>query len=795
MTCKKLLALLLALAMVLSLAACTDQPDPTDPPTSAPTAAPTEPPTDPPTEPPTDPPPSPEEMYANAVSLLNGCTDLTLKIRMAHTLTMDGAVYEDSSTQTVTYTGYGTDAFAAAATDTVDMDGFMAYYDELFRDGTLYTAEDESMFFKGAMTAEEYTSRFAPVVMLDAALYGQITAEGDVLTFSEPTAGESWIVPEYGNLEEATGTMTLNADGTVSGYTYDVTYSIGGAEIHYEVEMDIAFTAGEIPAVDESIEYVELEFVDAARFIDMAIGYLQQPGGTHSISASIVESAATYAGGAIRNMSTVINSWGSPTDYMGAVDLSIYLITAEGTDSYEQEERYVDRTYTVAVDGGEPEPMSGVVASTFKNYCIETLASAIPSASYLSGCTATDLGSIYYLELTFNEDMAAALEDGICYTFWNDADFLDDLADSYRTETMTGYLSIDKNTGLPLAMGYYFEGYHTLEGMEYMISFQQDQSYNLISMDAYETIKEEAPVPAEPEEKASPLFYHVTGEDGQEMWLLGTIHIGDARTSYLPQEIYDAFDAADALAVEFNSEAFDEEMENDEEFADEVSSYYFYDDGTTAKDHVEDEELYRYAEMYLKATGNYHMNAPYMKVSLWSNSIDNYFVRQSYGLSSTQGVDNQLIWRAQDQEKEILDVESGLFQTQMLTGFSEGLQEMLLAESVYADPYEYVLGTWELFEMWCAGDEATLIAYLNDEGDEETTDDAELTEEEQGYIDEYNNAMGTDRNDDMHDVAVSYLESGKVVFYAVGLAHLLAEDGLVNTLRDAGYTVELVTYE
>jgi hypothetical protein len=28
----------------------------------------------------------------------------------------------------------------------------------------------------------------------------------------------------------------------------------------------------------------------------------------------------------------------------------------------------------------------------------------------------------------------------------------------------------------------------------------------------------------------------------------------------------------------------------------------------------------------------------------------------------------------------------------------------------------------------------------------------------------------------------------------VGLAHLLADDGLVNTLRNAGYTVELVSY-
>ena len=39
------------------------------------------------------------------------------------------------------------------------------------------------------------------------------------------------------------------------------------------------------------------------------------------------------------------------------------------------------------------------------------------------------------------------------------------------------------------------------------------------------------------------------------------------------------------------------------------------------------------------------------------------------------------------------------------------------------------------------------------------------------------------------------LESGDVVFYAVGLAHLLNNvNGLVDTLREAGYTVELVNY-
>ena len=43
--------------------------------------------------------------------------------------------------------------------------------------------------------------------------------------------------------------------------------------------------------------------------------------------------------------------------------------------------------------------------------------------------------------------------------------------------------------------------------------------------------------------------------------------------------------------------------------------------------------------------------------------------------------------------------------------------------------------------------------------------------------------------------AIEYLESDKVIFYAVGLAHLLdGTNGLVDALREAGYTVELVTY-
>lgn len=45
--------------------------------------------------------------------------------------------------------------------------------------------------------------------------------------------------------------------------------------------------------------------------------------------------------------------------------------------------------------------------------------------------------------------------------------------------------------------------------------------------------------------------------------------------------------------------------------------------------------------------------------------------------------------------------------------------------------------------MWCSGDEAALIAYLNDE-EEENSD--EMTEEEKVLYEEYKKAMYTDRN-------------------------------------------------
>ncbi len=46
----------------------------------------------------------------------------------------------------------------------------------------------------------------------------------------------------------------------------------------------------------------------------------------------------------------------------------------------------------------------------------------------------------------------------------------------------------------------------------------------------------------------------------------------------------------------------------------------------------------------------------------------------------------------------------------------------------------------------------------------------------------------------MRDKAVEWLKAGDKVFFAVGAAHLIGEDGLVELLRAEGYTVEQLEY-
>ena len=783
----KLTALLLCLSLLLGMTACGAKPVETEPPTAAPT--------EPPTEAPTEPPAA--ELYAAAYEAARGQQDFTMKITSTRTTLVADESYIQSSNQIISYSGFGTENMKYSSTEDLDYTGVVYYtYDETYADGMLYVTEDQAYHFSGEITPEEAAARYLNPLMLDPALYGTITTgmTGSIL-LKDPTAAESWAMPEGAEFLEASGEATIGTDGLPERLSYTISYQYGAAEITLEVRANLTFGSTTIEVPSDADSYIPLQDVDSVYLAMNICGMLFQ---APTVTVTSLESVTSQAAAVVRNVSTGLDYYYGSKGLNAKVDTSIYMMdySTNQDQRYEQEEVYINGKYTFSADGSEPETQAGVSDAIMDDYAIGIMGSHIIVSEYWTDAAITDLGSTLLIELSFNENFGDAIEGNICNTFWGDSQFLRNLSSAYACNEVSGYLAVDKYTGLPTAAGYYYEGSHTIDGQPYLLSLQSDQSITAPATAAYQNITEEMLPEEAPETQAAPLFYHVTGENGQEMWLLGTIHVGDERTGYLPQEIYDAFAASDALALEIDSETFEEQSEEDEALQAELSAAYYYSDGSTAKDRL-DQEVYDAAVRYMKASGNYNMNTPYLKLSMWSNSIENFYLRQGYALTGEQGVEERLTKMAKDQGKEIREVESGLFQIKMLTGWSEELQKILLEDSLAVDADEYIADVQHLYELWCAGDEAALREELSDEVDTSELTEEELAEYEsvKHLYDEYNKAMSYDRNEGMLKAAIGYLESGDVVFYAVGLAHLLNNvNGLVDALRAAGYTVEQVSY-
>jgi uncharacterized protein YbaP (TraB family) len=777
----KTTAVLLMLSILLSLSACVTEQNSTTNPTTVTTTPPTT------AAPTTEAPNEGLILYKAAREALEKQENVGLVISVTETMTLPAEEIVTYLKQDISYIGLGTEHFEAMVTDTTDNGYRHLENQELYTGGKVYITSHGNHYLS-EQTAEEYTERYLPVVLIDENLYRNCSyTTGEYSTqilFSDASAPEGWI-PENATLIEASGSATVNTDGKLTKYTYDVTYALLGAEIRQEISVILGD-----PKISNVIEpsdmatYLSLPHPDVVKLTELSLYRIFAAKSiTCSTMTQTVSEAAAVTFTDNRNIQTFDDG-----SFMAQLDLSREYTDLQTMESggFTQKEVFRNNSYSMSVDGGPAKSDPTVDEEMMWNYVYDEIATGWIDSSSMTECEITNLGNILLLEFKGDNEIGKLIEDEICYELYEDESFLDSLASKYETLQMDFYIAIDTYLGLPAAAGFNYIGYHIIDGEKYPISREVTSSIYLASNDAYKAITGN-PIPKTGDvESPTPLFYRVTGENGEEMWLLGTIHVGDGRTDKLPQEILDAFYGSDALALECNPDAMEEEIK-DPAVAEEYGKAYYYSDGSTVKDHIKDVEMYEFALDLMKATGNYNAYAPYLKSPMWESAISSAWLQMSYTLASDKGVDNQLTQLAKSHKKPIREVESNLFQLKMLTGWSDALAENLLGGTLSTELHLYAADLMELYTMWCEGDEDALKEYMKE-------DTSELTPEEKLLWEEYNKAMATDRNKHMAEVAIQYLQSGDTVFYAVGLAHVIAEDGLVNALRDAGYTVELVTY-
>ena len=532
------------------------------------------------------------------------------------------------------------------------------------------------------------------------------------------------------------------------------------------------------------VYWMEIGVADAPIMLERAYGYLLSSNMKTVIGTQTVQSAlanATYVQSSDLHFYKDDDIRILDNNTVHVADLStneVYSAAITGL--------YSDGQFVFTADGIEEERIDVTEQESLDVY-LNSVDTFYPAMIAMDDFFVSFVQGGVVFDYTFSADWSELFRQQAQYALFGEPQYLDLMASGYECLLAEGYLAIDQYSGLPTSNSITYSATHTIDGEKYPLAMQVNQVIDSVDRSAYTAITGEVLSNEGTVEEPTPLFYRVSGQNGEQMWLLGTIHLGDERTANLPNEIQDALSDSDALAVEFDLNDFSEQLMQDQELAETVLKEYLYLDGSMIQDHLQLEGLYEAAVQTMKMTGQLQGMILYTKPVIWSQMIEEFYLGQGYKLSSDDGVDLQLLHWAEEQGKTILNVESGVDQLKMLSSFSDDVQEAILASTLSIDPVSYNADQMELYDLWCEGDEEKLTAMLK-------TDTSYMSQEELAVYEEYTKAMETDRNVQMLEVAEGYLESGDTIFFAVGLAHLLTDDGLVHTLRDAGYTVELVSY-
>ena len=281
----------------------------------------------------------------------------------------------------------------------------------------------------------------------------------------------------------------------------------------------------------------------------------------------------------------------------------------------------------------------------------------------------------------------------------------------------------------------------------------------------------------------TPALWKIETDGGAVVYFMGSMHALPEEAYPFPQEITDAYNSSDFIAVECDTVAFAQDIRA--QFA--LSKKMIYTDGTTIKGHIS-ADPYDALVNQMTDWGIYNTTYDMMKPAVWQSFIEDYLMGSS-GILAEKGFDEYFLNKAKEDGKGIIEVESVESQMNMLFGFSDEINSLLL--ETYVDYTQEMYGEElrTLYETWAGGNLADIEELLGTEYDESL-----MTEEEIAIMKDYNKQMMDDRNIVMADKLIELSKGDENVFYYVGLAHYVGETGILKLLDNAGVKYEKIQY-
>jgi len=779
---KRTIALMLSLVLLFAvacLAACeSNEPVETTPHTD-------------PTVPATDPAPtlSVADRFSAALRSLDRSRNLVLSYTTSQNRTVAGEVFTSRVEGTASYRGLQASHPQALVRENLTYGTYSTVvYQSYLNDAAFCRVSNSN--FTAEMTMNQFLEAQLPAVLLDQELYGSVTEvpaeDGTIIMHLEdPSSLENWVTDNTAaQLTQASGTAAMSADNRITAFTYSAAYTVGSVQYTLEVSVSIQYPDSLDLSAQQPVHPENCAVISDLRIPKLLLQTVGDVYTAQAMTVSYADAIQSQFYNQVRGQNILINTFGAGSDFSAAISSQVTLKDFSGiTTTNSQSVRFVNGLYSYSINGADFISDATITAQATRTMCEDSILSALMTLQSIAGAELQDAGDFLCITFTGNEDFAEALCTNIYPLFFGFD--LDAYAASYTTDAAGGYLTINKHTGLATAMGLSMKRTHVIDSVPYTLSYQVDQGLTIPSQTAGEEIH--GPQPEDPgsTEPIAPLFYKVTDAEGRVMWLLGTLDLGDERSSRLPQYVLDALNSSNALAVSYDPDQFRQQLVSDPTLSSQLTEAYYYANGGTTKSNLP-EDLYTLAHAVLLATGGNSINAPYMKAVLWESMISGLFLDQSDDLSAEQSVSRWLLTQASALEKPIYEIESGLTHLQLAVGLSRDLQTAMLRYRLQTGLLNTNARNEALYEAWCSGDETALLELL-------TVDESALTEEEETLLDEYHTVMHVKHNKGLLKAAKAYISSDETVFYAVDIAHVLGADGLVAALQAEGFTVETVT--
>ncbi|HEX7650970.1 MAG TPA: TraB/GumN family protein [Noviherbaspirillum sp.] len=258
---------------------------------------------------------------------------------------------------------------------------------------------------------------------------------------------------------------------------------------------------------------------------------------------------------------------------------------------------------------------------------------------------------------------------------------------------------------------------------------------------------------------------------GGTAWLFGTVHVGTPEFSSLGPEAMQALAASSRIALELD-------VRDDAAFQSALQKYGLYSGNDGLNAHLSAATL-ALLRVELNRAGVPYANVGRMKPWLLANLLVALQLERA-GYERRNGVETWLA--AQAESKPLHELESADYQMSLFDGMSEADQEQYLREQLAElGSGETLRRSRELISAWAAADSKAQERVMTEELSEKTLS-----------ADFMRRTLLAKRNPEMATRIEDLLKKEGDAFVAVGLLHLLGENGIPALLQRRGYKVEKV---